>query len=284
MTSRTTPKIPDPRNADSTKERDSIYAISDTGSSPTKQEKRAGVTMLSLALARRLGSHEGGRRAATRLKATAAARSTFVASQRATCAPTGLRSISSLPRTSQAGPPRESKVATPRRSLKTASVGESGGWRGGSSSGNCVGAGFGGGNSQGSRGRRNRRHLSGGLRSEGGGSREENVAAAATAEAAETPQRPKKRRPMRPRKVPHPFGEPLSSFAASASADDGDDVPSWAVRGGGRGGDVEDELPDPELIEVEREGGFEQGAEMDANDPRARVTAVRESALMITPK
>eukprot|EP00752_Nemacystus_decipiens_P012638 g11193.t1 len=80
----------------------------------------------------------------------------------------------------------------------------------------------------------------------------------------------RKRRPgANRRRVRHAFGEPLSLL------DDGGDAPSGVAADDSSSGgiDAEDELPDPELIEVDRAG--DQQAVSDAHDPRARVTAAR---------
>ena len=83
----------------------------------------------------------------------------------------------------------------------------------------------------------------------------------------------RKRRPAatRRRSVPHSFGKPLSMLD-DGGGDYAPSAGSGAAAVGRSGVDAEDELPDPQLIEVEKEG--DQQAAADANDPR-RVTAVR---------
>lgn len=76
-------------------------------------------------------------------------------------------------------------------------------------------------------------------------------------------QQKKKRRPaVRNKKRSFPFGKPLSLLVPPSG-------------GGGNGVEVEDALPDPDLVAVEGAGGNERGT-TDTDGVRKRATAVSE--------
>ncbi|CAM9616467.1 unnamed protein product [Scytosiphon promiscuus] len=82
----------------------------------------------------------------------------------------------------------------------------------------------------------------------------------------------------KPKKPNYPFGTPLSVLVAQSAAEGREDGLGYRAGGGGGGGDggidAEDQLPDPTLVEVARDGDGD-GLPSDINDPRTRVAAAR---------